>query len=95
MNINFETLEITDGTHTMQLDIRKTNDPRFTSAFFSMDPFGNGKVGKTVDPAIVPSLLERAAVEIFPKFVDFENSKTASNYDGNLFSELQNIRWAV
>ena len=88
--INFETLKITDGTYTMQMDISKINDPRFTSAFYKMDPFGAGEVSKKIEIEIVPSLMERAAAEIFPMFVEFQKT-----HDTKLFNELSNIRWSI
>lgn len=88
--INFETLEITDGTYTMQMDIYKINDPRYTSAFYKMDPFGAGEIGKKVETEMVSPLLERAAAEIFPVFVEWQKTK-----ETKLFNELSNIRWSI
>lgn len=90
MNINFETLEITDGKYTMQMDIYKINSPMYTSAFYKMNPFGVGEVGRKVESEMVRPLLERAAAEIFPMFVEWQQTK-----ENKLFNELSNIRWSV
>ena len=88
--INFETLEITDGTYTMQMDISKINDVRFTSAFYKMDPFGAGEISRKVETEMVRPLMERAAAEIFPMFVEYQQTK-----ETKLFNELSNIRWSI
>lgn len=88
--IDIQSLTVTDGSYTMQIDISKINDPRFTSAFYKIDPFGAGEVSRKVDPAVVHDLLNRAAAEIFPMFVEWQQTKSMK-----LFNELSNIRWSV
>lgn len=93
--INFETLEITDGTHTMQLDIRRIgNNALGMDTYYLINPFGHGEVSRKIDAALVPALVERAAAEVFPMFVAYETAATREEKIV-IHRELSNIRWSI
>lgn len=87
MNINYETLTITENETTMTVSINTATAALFTIPTVIVDVFGNGRIGKKVPAEIVHAILDRVAKEIFPKFVEWSND----NSNSKLYNEITHV----
>lgn len=95
---NIETKEITNGEYTMPVKI--VAHP--TDKYLIIDIFGEGRISKNADPAMVEKAIAWLISEIFPKYVAYQIAKSQaiasqSNDDRNtaskLYSEIQRLTW--